>query len=145
MLFHMCPHIRTLIWGEGEEMLHVDTFATHQWHCLPGVYWRKPQGGENPDPHRWCKPPTPVDNHSACLYAAPSSLQVERSLSQGASSSSSRRGGSTMVQVVNYGGGWNALWKDHAVKNQLAMLDVRVLAAHHTQHTSTPLLDGILT
>jgi hypothetical protein len=22
------------IWGE--KMLHVDTFATHQWHCLPG-------------------------------------------------------------------------------------------------------------
>jgi hypothetical protein len=22
----------------GEKMLHVDTFATHQWHCLPGLY-----------------------------------------------------------------------------------------------------------
>jgi hypothetical protein len=26
----------------GEKMLHVDTFATHQWHCLPGSYWLKP-------------------------------------------------------------------------------------------------------
>jgi hypothetical protein len=25
----------------GEKMLHVDTFATHQWHCLPGSYWLK--------------------------------------------------------------------------------------------------------
>jgi hypothetical protein len=42
-------------YGGGEKMLHVDTFATHQWHCLLGWYWLKPQGGENPDPHRWCK------------------------------------------------------------------------------------------
>jgi hypothetical protein len=26
----------------GEKMLHVDTFATHQWHCLPGWNWLKP-------------------------------------------------------------------------------------------------------
>jgi hypothetical protein len=27
-------------WGGG--MLHADTFATHQWHCLPGLYRLKP-------------------------------------------------------------------------------------------------------
>jgi hypothetical protein len=26
----------------GEKMLHVDTLATHQWHCLPGWNWLKP-------------------------------------------------------------------------------------------------------
>jgi hypothetical protein len=26
----------------GEKMLHVDTFATHQWHCLPGWNWKEP-------------------------------------------------------------------------------------------------------
>jgi hypothetical protein len=26
----------------GEKMLHVDTFATHQWPCLPGLYRLKP-------------------------------------------------------------------------------------------------------
>jgi hypothetical protein len=26
----------------GEKLLHVDTFATHQWHCLPGLYRLKP-------------------------------------------------------------------------------------------------------
>jgi hypothetical protein len=26
----------------GGEMLHVDTFATHQWHCLPGWHRLKP-------------------------------------------------------------------------------------------------------
>jgi hypothetical protein len=29
-----------LFWGG--EMLHVDTFATHQWHCLPGLHRLKP-------------------------------------------------------------------------------------------------------
>jgi hypothetical protein len=43
-------------------MLHVDTFATHQWHCLSGLYRLKPKGGENPNPHRWSKPPTPDEN-----------------------------------------------------------------------------------
>jgi hypothetical protein len=26
----------------GGEMLHADTFATHQWHCLPGLHRLKP-------------------------------------------------------------------------------------------------------
>jgi hypothetical protein len=29
-----------LFWGG--EMLHADTFATHQWHCLPGLHRLKP-------------------------------------------------------------------------------------------------------
>jgi hypothetical protein len=31
---------RSAFWGG--EMLHVDTFATHQWHCLPGWHRLKP-------------------------------------------------------------------------------------------------------
>jgi ankyrin repeat protein len=40
---------KAVFWGGGE-VLHVDTFATHQWHCLPGLYRLNPLGGENPNP-----------------------------------------------------------------------------------------------
>jgi hypothetical protein len=29
---------------------HVDTFATQQWHCLPGLHRLKPKGGKFPGP-----------------------------------------------------------------------------------------------
>ena len=45
-------------------MLHVDTFTTHQWHCLPGSVPAETLRWGKPDPHRWCKPP-------ASVYAVP--------------------------------------------------------------------------
>mgnify|MGYP001807428146 CR=1 FL=1 len=38
----LCCTLPLLLFQLLGKMLHVDTFTTHQWHCLPGLYWLKP-------------------------------------------------------------------------------------------------------
>jgi hypothetical protein len=39
---HVNVSLKARLFLGGEKMLHADTFATHQWHCLPGWNWLKP-------------------------------------------------------------------------------------------------------